>query len=303
MTDFPSFGGGDARKVELDEAAVAVLPVPYEGTVSYGRGAGNGPPAILAASAQLEMYDEELDWCIDEAGIFTLPAVEVAGLTPEGVMEAVHRSALPILQSGKLLCTLGGEHSISYGVFTALKELRGGPFSLLQIDAHADLRQSYEGSPHSHACIMARAHDLGLPFVQVGLRSCSAPEREFLRREGLEQNVFWARRIAEAGGDEGWMDEVASRLGPEVYVTVDVDGLDPTLMPSTGTPEPGGLGWYTLLRLLRKVMVRRRVIGLDLTELAPVAGLHAPDFTAARLVYKMIGYALWQAHRGEGPRG
>lgn len=303
MTDYPPFGGGDARAVDLVGASVAVLPVPFEGTVSYGPGAANGPSAILAASCQLEMYDEELDWCIDEAGIFTLPAVDVAGLTPEGVMDAVHRAALPPLRMGKLLCTLGGEHSISYGVFTALKKLRGGPFSLLQIDAHADLRQSYQGSPHSHACIMARAHELGLPFVQVGLRSCSAPEREFLRREGLERNVFWARRIEEAGGDEGWMDEVASRLGPEVYVTVDVDGLDPALMPSTGTPEPGGLGWYTLLRLLRKVMEQRRVIGLDLTELAPVAGFHAPDFTAARLVYKMIGYALWQEHLGEAPRG
>lgn len=302
MTSDHSFGGGDARKVSFAAARVALLPVPYEGTVSYGAGAARGPGAILAASAQLEMYDEELDWCIDEAGLFTLPEAEVAGLGPEEAMEAIHGAALAPLRSGKLLVTLGGEHSITYGVLTALLEMRDRPFSVLQIDAHADLRQTYGGTPHSHACIMARVHDLALPFVQVGVRSCSAPEREFLRASGLERNVFWAHRIAAAGGDDGWMDEVVARLERDVYVTVDVDGLDPTLMPATGTPEPGGLGWYTLLRLLRRVAERRRVIAMDLTELAPVPGLHAPDFIAARLVFKMIGYALLREREGEGPR-
>ena len=292
MSEYPPFGGGDARKVDREAARVAVLPVPYEGTVSYGRGAAGGPRAILEASAQLEMYDEELDWCVDEAGLFTLPPVEVGGKPPEEVMAAVHEAALPPLKAGQLLCMLGGEHSVSLGAFKALLEVRGGPYSVLQIDAHADLRPTYQGSPHSHACIMARAHELGLPFVQVGIRSLSASEREFLRSEGLEGNVFWARQIARAGADESWMEDVVERLGEEVYLTVDVDVLDPAIMPATGTPEPGGLGWYTLLALLRRVAARRRILAMDLVELAPVPGLHAPDYLAARLVYKMMGYAL-----------
>lgn len=294
----PRFGGEDYRPVDYAAARVAVLPVPYEGTVSYGAGTAEAPRAILAASAQLESYDEELEREIGEAGVFTLPAVTVAGRAPEGVMAAIHEAALPPIRDGKLLLTLGGEHSISYGPLTALLEARGGaPFSVLQIDAHADLRQSYHGTPHSHACIMARVHDLGLPFVQVGIRSCSAPERAFLRAEGLEENVFWAARIAAADAGEGWMDEVVARLGEDVYLTVDVDGLDPSVVAATGTPEPGGLGWYPALRLLRKVAGARRVIGMDLTELAPEPGRHAPDYTVARLAAKMIGYALERERR------
>lgn len=288
---YPSFAGEDARPCTYAEARVAVLPVPYEGTVSYGGGAAAGPRALLEASAQLEMYDEELDTCVDAVGLHTLPPVDCAGAAPEGVMERIHAAALGPLRDGKFLVTLGGEHSISYGVFTAQQAVRTRPFSLLQIDAHADLRPSYQGTPHSHACIMARAHDLGLPFVQVGIRALSAEERGFLRRTGLEANVFWAHTLAERP-DDGWMDEVVERLGEDVYVTLDVDGLDPTIMPATGTPVPGGLGWYTTLRLLRRVARRRRIVGCDITELAPIPGQHAPDFLAARLVYKLIGYAL-----------
>lgn len=295
MTPYPRFGGEDARPCSYAEARVAILPVPYEGTVSYGRGTAGGPRAILTASAQLEMYDEELDWCIDEAGLFTLPPVAVCeGEAPEAIMRRIHGCALKPLGDGKLLAVLGGAHSISYGVFTALQATRKSPFSLLQIDAHADLRPSYQGTAHSHACIMARAHELGLPFVQVGIRSLSAQERDFLRDTGLEANVFWARQILRAE-DDGWMEEVVSRLEGDVYITVDIDALDPGIVPATGTPEPGGLDWYTTLGLLRRVAERRRVIGFDLTELAPIAGLHAPDYTAARLVYKLMGYAL----RGE----
>lgn len=297
MPGYPPFGGSDLRKVAYPEARVAVLPVPYEGSVSYGGGTARGPRAILEASAQLELYDEELDWSIDEVGVCTLPPVEVGG-DPEAVMEAIHRAALAPVRDGKLVAALGGEHSISYGLFTALLEARGKPFSVLQIDAHADLRDSYRGNRHSHASIMARAHELGLPFVQVGIRSLSAGERAFLRGKGLERNVFWAHRIAAEGSGEEWMDEAVDRLGEEVYLTVDLDGLDPALMPATGTPEPGGLGWYATLGLLRKVAGRRRIVGMDLTELAPLAGLHAPDFLAARLAYKMIGYALLHERSG-----
>lgn len=286
-----SFGGEDAKPASYQEARAVILPVPYEGTVSYGAGTGGGPAAMLAASAQLEMYDEELERCIDEVGLHTLPQLDVTDAAPETVMQRIHDAARQPLAEGKLLVTLGGEHSISYGLFTALKEVARAPFSVLQIDAHADLRPSYQGHRHSHACIMARAHDLGLPFVQVGLRSISAGERTFLREEGLEQGVFWMHRIA-AAADEGWMEAVVDRLADQVYITIDVDAFDPAIMPATGTPEPGGLGWLQTLRLLRLVAQRRRVLAFDVTELAPIQGLHAPDYLAARLVYKMIGYAL-----------
>ncbi len=297
MTDYPPFAGDDAKPVSYAEARVAVLPVPYEGTVTYGRGAAGGPRAILEASAQLEMYDEELDRRIDEAGIATLPPVEPGDAGPEEIMERIRQAALPAARDGKLLATLGGEHSISYGVWRALLEARGAPFAILQIDAHADLRPSYGGTPHSHASLMARAHDLGLPFVQVGLRAVSGGERDFLRREGLEPNVFWAHRIA-GERDGGWIERVVERLAAlghrDVYITIDLDGLDPALVPATGTPEPGGRQWYETLALLRKVAEDRRVIGFDVTELAPIPGLHAPDYLAARLAYKLMGYALWE---------
>jgi agmatinase len=293
--NYPPFAGGDRRPVDHADARVAVLPVPYEGTVSYGSGAGRGPGAILAASDQLEMYDEELDRCIDEVGIATLPPVEPGESTPEEMMARIRAAALPPLRDGKLLVTLGGEHSISYGPFAALREVLGKPFAILQIDAHADLRDSYHGTPHSHASIMARAHELGLPFVQVGIRAVSQEEREFMRRENLERNVFWGYQLASEPA-ERWIPRVLERLESfgvkELYLTVDLDGLDPSILPATGTPVPGGLGWYDALRLLREVSARFRVPALDLTELAPLEGLHASDFLAARLAYKMIGYAL-----------
>lgn len=296
----PPFGGDDARPCSYDDARAVILPVPYEGTVSYGGGASRGPQAILEASAQLEMYDEELDAAIDAVGLHTLPPVLAkAGEPPEALMGRIQAAALPPLREGKLLATLGGEHSISYGVFTALQAARaatgnGAPITLLQIDAHADLRDTYQGTPHNHACIMARAHELGLPFVQVGIRSLSAPERDFLRETGLEANVFWGKDIHGDlhETDPSWIDRVVEKLAGDVYITLDVDGLDPSIMPATGTPEPGGLGWPTVLRLLRAVSRSRRVVGFDITELAPIPGLHAPDFLCARLAFKMIGYAL-----------
>ena len=162
---------------------------------------------------------------------------------------------------------------------------------VLQIDAHADLRQTYQGSPYSHACVMARVHEMGAPFVQVGIRSLSAAERRFLREQKLEGNVFWGWQIAEMQND-AWMAQAVQRLGGPVYITVDVDGLDPSVIPATGTPEPGGLSFWQVVKLVRKVAASQPIIGLDITELAPIKGFHAADFSAARLAYKMIGYAL-----------
>lgn len=296
MPELPRFGGDDALDVSEARARIAVLPVPYEGTVSYGGGASRGPAAILAASAQLEMHDEELDACPDRLGIHTLPPVACAGADPEAVMERIRAAAEPPLRRGRWLLTLGGEHSVTCGVLAACRAVRGGrPFSVLQIDAHADLRESYEGQRYSHASVMARVRELGVPFVQVGIRSLSQGERGVLRRTGLEANVFWAHGIAGRPAAE-WVPAVLERLGAlgheDVYITIDLDGLDPALVPATGTPEPGGLGWWPTLALLRAVAERFRLIGADVCELAPLPGLHAPDFLAARLAYKLMGYAF-----------
>jgi agmatinase len=299
--DYPPFAGDDRRVVEYRDARVAVLPVPYESTVSYGRGAAKGPAAILRASDQLEMYDEELDRRIDEVGIFTLPPADPGEARPEAAMALIKAAALPPLRDGKLLLTLGGEHSISFGPWSALREKLGRPFAILQIDAHADLRPEYHGTPYSHASIMARAHELGLPFVQVGIRAVSQEERDFLRRTGLERNVFWAHEIAWQKPAE-WIPRVIDRLSSfgvrDLYLTVDIDGLDPSIVPATGTPVPGGLGWYETLWLLRRAAQAITVAACDLTELAPLPGERASDFLAARLAYKMIGYALDPERRG-----
>jgi agmatinase len=295
---YPAFAGDDAQPCTYADARVAVLPVPYEGTVSYGTGAANGPRAILEASGQLEMYDEELDRRIDQWGLTTLPPVDCANAVPAEVMERIYHAALQPFRDGKLLLTLGGEHSISYGPFKALRDVRGKAFSILQIDAHADLRESYGGTPHSHASIMARAYDLGLPFVQVGIRALCEEERLFLRRKGIDRNVFWAHEIAQQTNDD-WISEIVERLEGDVYLTVDLDGLDPAIMPATGTPVPGGLGWYTTLKLIQRICRRHRIVGMDITELAPILGLHAPDFLAARLAFKMIGYAFQRPQRSK----
>ena len=301
----PPFAGSDARQVPYDQARVAVLPAPYEGTVSYGGGASHGPGAILAASEQLEMYDEELDVEIDSVGLFTLPpalpfplpspSTSANALNPEQAVAAIKAAAWAPLRDGKWLLTLGGEHSVTVGVLQALLEARDGkPFSILQVDAHADLRQSYGGTPLSHACVMARAHDLGLPFVQVGIRALCSEERAFIRQKGLEGNVFWDHQLVVSHANR-WIGEVVERLGnmgEEVYITFDLDGLDPAIMPATGTPVPGGLSWHMATRLLRAVGQSHKVIGADITELAPMTGLHAPDFLAARLAFKLIGYSL-----------
>lgn len=298
------FGGADARPCDYAQARVVFLPAPYEGTVSYGKGTAQAPHAILEASAQLEDFDEELLCAPHEAGFYTLAPLALANLSPAQALDQVMRAAQRPLADGKLLITLGGEHSVSVGVWRALQALprTETPTQILQLDAHADLRPTYQGSAYSHACVMYRAHALGLPCVQVGLRSLSSAEYRWLRDEGLEQRVFWAHRIC--GGDPSWMDEALHQLSDRVYITIDVDVLDPSLMPATGTPEPGGLEWRTTLAFLRKVAESRHVLGIDLCEFAPQGNphtdaFHTYAFTVARLAHKLAAYAL--LGRGELP--
>lgn len=258
-----------------------VLPVPLEATVSYVGGTARGPEAILEASDQLELWDGES--IPAEAGVYTHPAVDCAGPS-EAVLRRVTAAVDTILDYGGLPVLLGGEHTVTYGALSALRR-RFGTFGVVQFDAHADLRDSYEGSPWSHASVMRRAvKDLGLPLVQFGVRALCLEEVEARRTHGV--TFHDAAALARRGIPD-------SLLPPDfparVYVTFDVDGLDPAIMPATGTPVPGGLGWYQALDLAQRAIAGREVLGFDVVELAPVPGLHAADFAAARLVYALMG--------------
>jgi agmatinase len=280
------FLGLTPEEARYERARVAVLPVPYGGTVSYGRGTEKGPAAILEASAQVELLDEQTRTEAWREGIATLPPLEVEWLGPDEVVEATRRRVAGLLEDGKLPLVLGGEHSISEGPVAACAA-REPELTVLQLDAHSDLRDEYEGSRRNHACAAARMREHAR-LLQLGVRS-QCPEERALIDAGEVLTVFaWEMEAP------GWEERLLERIpeGGPLYVTVDLDYFDPSIMPATGTPEPGGGLWWPTLRLLRAALGRARVVGLDLMELAPIPGLHAPDFLAARLAYKLVGYAL-----------
>jgi agmatinase len=272
-----------------DEPKAAILPIPYDLTTSYQPGARRGPIAILEASTHLETYDEELDWetCAD-VGIVTLPAVVPDTSGPGPTMQRIERAARAVVEQGVFLIGLGGEHSVSAPLVRTVRK-RHPHLGVLQLDAHADLRDSFEGSRDNHACVMHRILDDGVPIAQVGIRSLTAEERQLIHEREI-CTVFAAEAMGPA--PERWIERVVAALPDEVYVTVDLDGFDPSIMPATGTPEPGGLDWYRATALLRAVAERRRIVGFDVVELAPIPGNVAPDFLAAKLVYRLLGYAF-----------
>ncbi|HLM54836.1 MAG TPA: agmatinase [Pyrinomonadaceae bacterium] len=281
-----NFGGiADEELSGFEGARVVVWPVSYEGTVSYGTGTGRGAEAIIEASRNMELYDEETDAEVYRLGIHTLDVTPPAE-PPEAMMKALLGKARELVSTGKFVCMIGGEHSVSGPVIQAHAE-RYENLSVLQIDAHADLRDAYDGTPHSHASIMARVvKDLKLPAVQVGIRSISAEEARSLAR--LPTRVFWAKDIA---GRTDWWDDAVSGLTENVYLTIDIDGLDPSLVAQTGTPEPGGLGWYEVVGLVRALARSgRRVVGMDLTEYSYVEGFDASAFLCAKLIYKSLSF-------------
>jgi agmatinase len=284
-----SFLGLPPEENPPERARAAVLPLPYDLTTSYQPGARRGPLAILEASTHLETYDEELDretW--REVGIVTLPAVVPDTSGPAATMARIERIARGVVDGGRLLVGLGGEHSVTAPLVRAVRG-RHPRLGVLQLDAHADLRDTFEGSPLNHACVMHRILDDGVPIAQVGVRSLTGEERELIRARGI-CTVFAAEAVGEPVGS--WIGRVIDALPDEVYVTVDLDAFDPAVMPATGTPEPGGLDWYRALAVLRAVARARRVVGFDVVELAPLPGLVAPDFLAAKLVYRLLGYAF-----------
>ncbi len=278
-------GGIKAEKFSsFEQARIVVWPVSYEGTVSYGGGTGAGASAIIDASRNMELYDEETDAEVYRLGIHTTEVTQPVE-PPETMMKGLLERARELVSLGKFVCMIGGEHSVSAPVIQAHAEVYEN-LSVLQIDAHTDLRDTYDGTPHSHASIMARVvKDLKLPAVQVGIRSISADEARAIN--SLPTRIFWAKDIV---GRNDWWDDAVSGLTENVYLTIDVDGLDPSLVAQTGAPEPGGLGWYDVLGLIRTLARSRRVVGMDLTEYSYVEGSSASAFLCAKLIHKSLSY-------------
>jgi agmatinase len=280
-----NFGGVPSRAGgRPGDARVVLLPAPFEGTASYGRGQAKGPRAVLDASGQVETWDDETGIDLEELSFALGPEISPGGADARGYAERVEGAVAAVVAGGKLPFVLGGEHSVTIGAVRAVRERHPG-MQVLSIDAHADLRDSYEGNDHSHACVGRRAVEGG-PFAAVGVRSLSAEEAAFAKT-AADVRLVSAREVTTGRIAPG---EIVAGLADPVYVTLDVDGLDPAIVPATGTPEPGGLGWWDVLDLLRTVFAERNVVGLDLVELAPVAGSRVSDFAAARLAAKMLTY-------------
>ena len=282
---------GSEAQTTYEQAKVVILPVPYEKTTTYRKGCQNGPEAIITASDQLEAYDIELEREICHSiGIYTAEAIADTrrnrDLIPEVMLETVTNKVLKLIGDGKFAIALGGEHSITAAVVRAYQQALRQPFTVVQIDAHGDLRHSYEGSIYNHACVMRRILDLGLPTLGVGIRSICLEEAQLIKQQQIP--VIWAKDMID---DSDWIDRaIASITTEKVFITIDLDGLDPSLMPGVGTPEPGGLNWYELNKFLRAVFTKYHVIGCDVMELAPTIDSVVSEFTAAKLVYKLIGY-------------
>ena len=275
--------GGTTPTTDFEKARVAILPIPLDRTTSYVAGTRNAPHDILVASSHMELWDEETETDVHSIGIFTLPEMEFPYASMEQVIAAIRRVASELVTRGKFPFVLGGEHSITAPVVSALAAKHPG-LSVLQIDAHADLRESFMGTPYNHACAMRRVLEYART-TQVGIRSLSPEEAADI--PALPTNIFYDFKMRQ---DPNWIDRVVDSLGETVYITIDCDGLDPAIMPAVGTPEPGGLSWYETLALLRRVVESRRVVGCDLVELCPMPGNVAPTFLCAKLVYKILSY-------------
>jgi agmatinase len=282
-----NFGGiAEEEFSSFDQARILVWPVSYEGTVSYGGGTGKGAMAIVDASRNMELYDDETDAEVYRLGIHTVDESQSIE-PPEKMMNSLYDRAKKLIASGKFVTMIGGEHSVSAPVIRAHAE-KYQNLSVLQIDAHADLRDTYDGTPHSHASIMARVvKDMKIPSVQIGIRSISVEEARVV--DQLPTRIFWARDIV---GRNDWWDDAVDGLTENVYLTIDIDGLDPSLVSATGTPEPGGLGWYETIGLIRTLAGKRNVVGMDLTEYSYVEGQNASAFLCAKLIYKTLGFVF-----------
>ena len=265
-----------------EKAKTIILPVPYNSTTYWKSGTKDGPFAIIEASRHIELYDIETKKDLSQEGIFTLPFLEPSKNSPKETMDRIKSAVDRILADGKFLLMLGGEHSVTFGAVQSFKE-KYPDLSVLQIDAHADLRDEFEGTKYHHGAVIRRVRELGIPVTQVGIRSISQEDVQYIEKEKID-TVFFAPDLP--------IDKIVSTLKDNVYITFDLDGLDPSIMPSTGTPEPGGLLWHESLKLIRAVAEKKNIVGADVVELDPIPGLTAPDFLAAKLAYKIIAYNI-----------
>jgi len=278
-----AFGGITPTTTDFESARVVILPVPLDRTTSYVAGTRNGPHEILVASSHMETWDEETNTDVHSIGICALPEMELPFGTMDEVMAEIRRVTAELVSRGKFPFVLGGEHSITGPIVSAVAERYPG-LSVLQIDAHADLRDCYMGTPHNHACAMRRVLD-SATLTQVGIRSLSPEEAAAV--PSLKTTIFYDYKMRQ---DPQWIERVVASLNDTVYITIDCDGLDPAIMPAVGTPEPGGLSWYETLALLRRVIESKKVVGCDLVELCPMPGNVSPTFLCARLMYKILTY-------------
>ena len=267
---------------DFKESSVVIHPVAFDKTTTYGHGASKGPSALIEASRNIELYDIETRSEVFKEGIFTAP--EMSPMSCQKMVEEVYEKSTFFLNEGKYVVTIGGEHSISFPVIRAHAK-RYGPISILQLDAHTDLAPAYEGNPYSHASVMARVKEIPEVdrIISVGIRSMAKEEMPYIN----ENETFWAHTLFE---NESWMDQVIEQLSDRVYLTLDLDVFDSSIMPATGTPEPGGLDWNRVLKLIKRVIKAKSVIGFDVVELSPIPQLVAPDYLSAKLIYKILSY-------------
>ncbi|MFC2129524.1 agmatinase [Bacteroidota bacterium] len=280
MNDLRTFAGIESEYAAFEQAKILLQSIPYDGTSTWGKGADSGFETFLEASENMELYDIETDSEVYKQGIHLLEVISESS-SPESVYKTVLQKTRELLDLGKFLTFIGGEHSISIGIMEAFWN-KYSDLTILQLDAHADLREEYLGSCYNHACAL-HAASKETNLVQVGIRSMDEPEKAFLNPD----KCFFAHEIH---GDSSWMERSIELISDQVYLTIDLDVLDPSIMPSTGTPEPGGMEWYTLLKYLKKVFQSKTVVGFDIVEFSPISGLKAPDFLVAKLYYKLLSY-------------
>jgi agmatinase len=280
MKEEANFGYLPKEYTSPENSAIVIIPVPYDGTSTWIKGADKGPDAIIEASANMELYDIETDSEIYKKGIFTDEPVDGFSF-PEDVVEALSAKVRYHMEKGRFVVVIGGEHSISIGSITPHAQSHPD-LTVLQFDAHSDLRDEYNGSKYSHACVMARTKEM-CPIVQVGIRSMDSSEKDLMDKN----RVFFAKDIHSR---QDWIKKVISKLSGTTYITIDLDVFDPSFMPSTGTPEPGGLSWYEGLSLLKAVSENSDIVGFDVVELCPDDRNKAPDFLAAKLIYTLLSY-------------
>jgi agmatinase len=280
-----NFLGLPDKRADYNSARVAILPIPYELTLTYVSGASKGPQAIISASRHLETYDDELGLDPSTIGIATLPELEQVSSSPEKMQDVIYNACLEVLDDGKFVMSLGGEHSITTALVKGHKE-KYDDLSILHIDAHTDLRDSYQGNRFSHACVMARVAEMG-PFVTVGVRSFSGDNNE----------KKYSSRIIKVSKFRKNLDifkKNMANLTENIYITVDLDSFDPSVMPAVGTPEPGGLSWDEMISIIEMTALGKRIVGADIVELSPQPGMTYADFTAAKLAYRIISNSFFR---------